>query len=117
MRSAKSRGAFTLVEIMIVIAIIGLLAAVAIPNFLKARTTAQKNSCVANLRLVDSTVQQWALETKLSSTDTYVLTNPDLIGYFKGSTLPFCPGGGSYANGSSVALPPNCTLSALGHTL
>ena len=117
MRSAKSRVAFTLVEIMIVIAIIGLLAAVAIPNFLKARTTAQKNSCVANLRLVDSTVQQWALETKLSSTDTYVLTDAALLVYFKGSTLPFCPGGGSYANGSSVALPPNCTLSALGHTL
>ena len=117
MRSSKSRGAFTLVEIMIVIAIIGLLAAVAIPNFLKARTTAQKNSCVANLRLVDSAVQQWALETKLSSTDTYVLTDAALLGYFKGSAMPSCPGGGNYAAGDSVAFPPMCTLSALGHTL
>lgn len=117
MRSPKSRGAFTLVEIMIVIAIIGLLAAVAVPNFLKARTNAQKNSCIANLRLVDSTVQQWALEMKMASTETYVLSDAVLLGYFKGSALPGCPAGGSYASGSSVALPPTCTLSALGHTL
>ena len=117
MRSSKSRGAFTLVEIMIVIAIIGLLAAVAVPNFLKARTTAQKNSCLANLRLVDSTVQQWALEMKMSSTGIYTLSDAGLMGYFKGSVLPGCPGGGGYIAGDTVALPPSCTLSTLGHTL
>ncbi|MBI5802942.1 MAG: prepilin-type N-terminal cleavage/methylation domain-containing protein [Verrucomicrobia bacterium] len=117
MRYTRSRGAFTLVEIMIVVAIIGLLAAVAVPNFLKARTTAQKNSCIANLRMVDSTVQQWALEMKMASTDTYTLSDTGLLGYFKGSALPGCPGGGSYLPGSSVALPPTCSLSSLGHTL
>ena len=49
--TAKNQG-FTLVEIMIVVAIIGLLAAIAIPNFVKARTTSQQNACINNLRLV-----------------------------------------------------------------
>jgi prepilin-type N-terminal cleavage/methylation domain-containing protein len=54
--------AFTLVEIMIVVAIIGLLAAIAIPNFVRARSTSQQNACINNLRLIDAAKQQWALE-------------------------------------------------------
>src|SRR5437879_11475545 len=55
---------FTLVEIMIVVAIIGLLAAIAIPNFVKSRTTSQTQACINNLRQIDSAKQQWALETR-----------------------------------------------------
>jgi prepilin-type N-terminal cleavage/methylation domain-containing protein len=55
-------GGFTLVEIMIVVAIIGLLAAIAIPNFVNARQKAQCNACINNLRQIDSAKQQWALE-------------------------------------------------------
>jgi type II secretory pathway pseudopilin PulG len=48
---------------MIVVAIIGLLAAIAIPNFIRSRSTSQQNACINNLRMIDAAKQQWALET------------------------------------------------------
>ena len=60
--NTSRKAGFTLVEIMIVVAIIGLLAAIAIPNFVRARKTAQANSCVNNMRLIDSAIQQIQLE-------------------------------------------------------
>ena len=113
LKASRAHG-FTLVEIMIVVAIIGLLAAIAIPNFVKARSTAQKNSCIANLKQIDGAVQQWALENKKQSSDT--VTTTDAADYLKGSLLPVCPAGGTYAT-STVAASPTCTKSADGHTL
>ena len=69
-KKSNRKAGFTLVEIMIVVAIIGLLAAIAIPNFVKARTTSQQNACINNLRLIDSSKQQWALEQRKQSTNT-----------------------------------------------
>ncbi|MFO1487520.1 MAG: prepilin-type N-terminal cleavage/methylation domain-containing protein [Verrucomicrobiota bacterium] len=59
---AKHGRGFTLLECMIVLAIISLLAAITVPSLVRARTTSQMNDCKNNLRQVDSAVQQWALE-------------------------------------------------------
>ena len=69
MKNNRKAG-FTLVEIMIVVAIIGLLAAIAIPNFVRARQTSQTNACINNLRQIDAAKQQWALEQGKSGSDT-----------------------------------------------
>ena len=109
----KRKAGFTLVEIMIVVAIIGLLAAIAIPNFVRARTTAQRNACINNLRQYDGAVQQYALENKLATTATYVMDNlRDYVKLTSGQALPGCPGGGVYSPGATVADPVACSLAA-----
>ena len=102
----NSKSGFTLVEIMIVVAIIGLLAAIAIPNFVKARGTAQRNACINNLRQIDGAKEQWALENKATTgaTPTEALINA----YIKGGTVA-CPGGGSYTYGA-IDTNPLCDL-------
>lgn len=107
MKINTSRNAgFTLVEIMIVVAIIGLLAAIAIPNFVKARNTSQANACINNMRQVDSAIQQWALEKGKKDSDAPV--SGEVAAYIKGGAIPSCPAGGKIALPSSVAGSPTC---------
>jgi prepilin-type N-terminal cleavage/methylation domain-containing protein len=105
---------FTLVEIMIVVAIIGLLAAIAIPNFVKSRATSQANACINNLRQIDAAANQWALE-KGQKTGSAIVLGTDLTPYIKmdaSGNLPGCPAGGTYAC-TAVGTQPSCTLSTL----
>lgn len=102
----RSKG-FTLVEIMIVVAIIGLLATIAIPNFLRARTTSQQNACINNLRQIDGAIQQWALENKAGPSSA--VTVDDIQGYLGRSTAGanalICPAATSGTNfGSSYEI-------------
>src|SRR5271169_694027 len=106
MKIKTSRKAgFTLVEIMIVVAIIGLLAAIAIPNFLKARSTSQQNACINNLRQIDGAIQQWALETGAGPASP--VTGPNITPYMGRGTagsLPWCPLDGTKQFGTSYLI-------------
>ena len=89
-RTSRKSG-FTLVEIMIVVAIIGLLAAIAIPNFVRARSQSQKNACINNLRQIDGATQTWALESKQAA--DAAVTYADIQPYLKNEVI--CPSGGT----------------------
>lgn len=116
-RTKVCLGGFTLVEIMIVIAIIGLLVAIAIPNYVKARANSQANACINNLRQIDGAMQTFAIENG-KHVGAPVSYPTDLTPYIKlnsNSQIPACPAGGTYSV-SPVGIDPSVSCS-LGTTV
>jgi prepilin-type N-terminal cleavage/methylation domain-containing protein len=117
---------FTLVEIMIVVAVIGLLAAIAIPNMVRARTTSQANACINNLKQLDNAMDDWALENSKSTGTHLVSTDLQIyLGHNLGGELPCCPTDPAQACNSSytvggggefiVGLVPVCFIQPTTH--
>src|SRR5678816_3838454 len=100
--SMTRKSGFTLVEIMIVVAIIGLLAAIAIPNFVRARSASQANACINNMRQIDGAIQQSALELGLATgaTVTFPTHVQPYIKLTAAGNIPGCPAEGNGAAGS-----------------
>jgi len=121
--NSTRKAGFTLIEIMIVVAIIGLLAAIAIPNFVHARTTAQQNACINNLRQIDGAKQEWALENKATATATPTPANiQPYMGRGSLGSLPTCPLDSSITFATSYAVgdlstAPTCKISSTNHIL
>jgi prepilin-type N-terminal cleavage/methylation domain-containing protein len=118
MRKSKTSG-FTLIEIMIVVALIGLLATMATPTWVRARTRSQTNTCVNNLRQIEAAKQQWAMETKQPTNATPVYT--DISSYLKNSVS--CPTAGTDTSFSGSYQPndlgnqPSCLIAPGTHSL
>ena len=108
MKRCKKSG-FTLVEIMIVVAIIGLLAAIAIPSFVNARTKSQTNACINNLRQISGAKDQYALDKGGTAPSAI----SDLVSTYI-TKDPTCPASGSYTIGA-LGSDPTCNVS--GHTI
>jgi prepilin-type N-terminal cleavage/methylation domain-containing protein len=120
MKLARSaRRGFTLVEIMIVVAIVALLAVIAIPNYVRARTQSQLNACINNLRQIDAASQEWAMENRQSAAATVSFS--DIQSYMKGPVL--CPASGSATTFAecyeltTVSNKPTCKIVPATHVL
>lgn len=99
---------------MIVVLIIAMLAALAIPAFAAVRNNARKTTCIHNLRLIDHAKEQWAMSNGKRVGDQPEPT--DIAVYLRNSILPNCPAGGSYTNTiNPIGSPPSCPNFALGH--
>jgi prepilin-type N-terminal cleavage/methylation domain-containing protein len=115
MKSLKSlRRGFTLIEIMIVVLIIGILLAIAVPNFVKARESSRTKACVANLKQIQSAKEQWAMDTR--SAGSVTPADAALFGtgaYISGpATGPVCPANNATYTVNTVDANPTCSYAA-----
>lgn len=112
-QTMPSVAGYSLIEIMVVVALVGVVAVLAVPNAMTARTTASRSVCLAALKQIESAKEQWAVEHKKSGGDTAL--DDDLFGLDKYLKYkPKCPEGGSYLINANHAKP---ACSVAGHTL
>lgn len=105
----RNKAGFTLVEIMIVVLIIALLAAIAIPSFVRARERSRASGCINNLRQIDAAKEQWAMENNANQGDAFA---GDLANYIKGvaaGATPTCPSSGTYTI-AAIGANPTCSI-------
>ena len=102
----RRRTGFTLVEIMIVVLIIGILLAIAVPNFMKARDTSRTKTCIANLRQIEAAKEQAAMDLHMTDTDvpTQAQLSPDYV-----KSWPSEPQGGTYTI-NAINANPTCSV-------
>jgi prepilin-type N-terminal cleavage/methylation domain-containing protein len=110
----RRNGGFTLLEILTVAGIIGLLAVIAIPNFLKSTTTSKRNICLTNLRKIDDAKEQWAMQTGQAQGASTEAHSAAIEDYVRSSDKMVCPAGGNYVYGA-VGDDPTCDVP--GHVL
>lgn len=114
----NSQKGFTLVEILIVFAIITIILSIAIPNYIRSRQESLKNSCIANLKQINSAIDQWVLDNNIpTATVPSGAQEDEIYSYLKGSK-PICRAGGEYTM-HAVGNPEQvtCSLQNIGHRM
>ncbi len=110
----SAAGGFTLAEMMFVMLILGMIAAISVPAMLKYRGTAEVKLCISNLRVLDNAKNSWAFERRRSP--DAIPTPNDIRVYLQFQQMPVCPANGDYRL-RRLSRKPTCTLYPLGHTL
>ena len=114
----RGRRGFTLVEIMIVVAVLAILLSVAIPNYIKSGNTSSRNMCISNLRQIDSAMEQWAMDNGISAGTVPFGSQEDAIYDYVEGGKPACPAKGEYTLHAVSSNPQvTCSREDTGHKL